>query len=604
MKILKVKKITILLAMLVVFIAPIATVNAWGVDPGGSCCDGGGADYGWGGGDNDPHDRGDNWPNGGGFSHTPVPSCSISATPNPVEYDGTVTLRWTTSNATGASINNGIGYVQVGVNKTMSIPNLKSETTYVMTVTGAGGTRSCQVKVKVNPRPSCTLTVNPDIVDRGGNVTLSWTTENADSASISGIGTVGLSGSYTVSNLQSTKTYTMTVNGNGITNTCSATVTVNEPPVEEPSCSISANPSHISYGGDTVLSWTTSNAVSASINYLGTVSTGSASRVINNLTSTRTYIMTVLNSEGVSRTCQTTVYVSSVEAPSCSVYISPSVVDYGDDATIVWSSANASSVYISGIGYVSSAGSRILEDITSSKTYTVTVKSDDGQSSTCSARVRVREENLSCDIWASPNPNTNGETTLHWNSDNASWAIINNGIGSVSVDGSKRITGLSNGTKVYTLTVGNSHSGGQTKTCSVTVRTNKTYVPTTYPSCSITASRTYIQKGEGTTLYWTSQNADTAVFADNGSVALSGSRVVYPTESGYYKLVVTDDEGHQSSCQTYVTVANPSTVVTVSSVPYTGPRDALWAGLMSLVFFGAVGTLYSRRRQVMELINL
>ena len=602
------KKTLIILTLIfsALIVIPASVTLAWDGGGFGDCC--GGDDYGgddFGGGDmfSDP---GDSWnPGKTTPTPTPAPTCSISATPNPVNYDGTVTLKWTTSNATGASIN-GIGYVQVGANKTMTVPHLKSNTTYTMTVTGAGGTKTCKVTVTVKPKPSCTITANPSTVDKGGNVTLSWTTKNASSASISGIGTVGLNGSYTVSNLQSSKTYTMTVSGNGTTATCKATVKVNEPQVPDPSCTISANPSVVSYGGGTTLTWSSSNAVSASIDGIGAVSLA-GSRYVSDIRSDKTFTMTVKNSAGVSKTCSVHVDVSAVQAPSCTLRVTPRRVEYGDDVTLVWSSSNAVSASLSdGIGTVSLAGSKVIYNVRERETYVLTVTGQDGTTATCRATVRVEEEDLSCSIWASPNPNSDGTTTLRWNSDGASWAIINNGIGSVSPDGQMTLTNLPNGTKVYTMTVGTGHGSGKTRTCSVTVRTNKTVTPPpapTYPSCTITASRTYIKRGEGSTLYWTSQNAVSAIFTNNGTVPTVGSKVVYPSQSGYYKLIVTDSAGHQASCQTYITVEEAGSTVTVSSVPYTGPEDGIYLGIISLVFFGAIGTMYTRRRQIMGLVK-
>ncbi len=393
-----------------------------------------------------------------------------------------------------------------------------------MTVKSGTKSSTCKVKVTVKPLPACSLSISPSAITQGENATLTWTSQNATVAEILGIGTVGLNGSYTVSNLQSTKTYKMTVkNSDGKTATCSAKVTVNKP---------------------------------------------------------------------------------QVPAPSCSIRVTPSTIDEGDDVTLVWSTSNAVSARISdGIGSVALAGSKTIYNLKATERYTMTVENSEGETATCSAIVKVNQKDLSCNIYASPNPSTDGTTTLNWSSSNAVWAMINNGIGTVSTDGSKTLTNLSNGTHVYTMTVGSSHSGGKTKTCSVTVNVNKTVAPSPAPSCSITASRTYIQKGEGTTLYWTSQNATSAIFADNGNVATSGSRVVYPTASGYYKLIVTNQDGQQSTCQTYITVENPMTVVTVSSVPYTGPNDAIYVGIMALVFSASVLGLYRRRNQVLELVR-
>ncbi len=604
----KIINIVVLLSLFVVlaFASSISPVYAWssggwGGDSG--CCDGGG----WGdGGYSDGPDGGDssgivfNWPS--------TPSCTLIGTPKPVSYGGTLTLKWTTNNAVSASIDNGIGAVQVG-SGSITIPNMKNYTVYHMTVTSStGSTSTCLFKATVDPEPepSCSISANPSSVNYGGNTTLVWTTNNASSASIDGIGVVSTgTGSYAISNLTQSRSFTMRVlNTSGVERIC--TVTVDVDVVPEPSCSIWTDLSSIYEGERTTIRWQTNNAVRAYISGIGDVTVGSGAYVTSQIYDDKTYVMTVENSAGQTKTCSAVITVNNhyTPTPSCSLRAIPSTIDEGDDVTLVWSSSNAVSAEISdGIGTVALAGSRTLYNVYDSEYYVMTVRNASGEIATCSTSVVVNERDLSCNIYASPNPSTDGTTTLHWSSSNADWAIINNGIGSVSTDGSRTLTDLSNGTHVYTLTVGTSHSGGRTKTCSVTVNVNKTVAPSSAPSCSITASRTYLQKGEGTTLYWTSQNATSAIFADNGNVATSGSRVVYPTVSGYYKLIVTNQDGQQSTCETYITVENPTTVVTVSSVPYTGPNDALYVGLMTFVFGASVFGLYRRRNQVLELIR-
>ncbi len=584
-------------------------LGGWGgsedTDFGWDCC--GGGDNGWDGGglsDGSGLDGGDGvhfvW-----TPPTPKPSCTINANPKSITEEESVKLYWNSYNATQSVLLANGQVIEIGGRDTLWVTP-SEDTTYKLLVSGAGGSSSCKVTVKVNPapepEPSCYISANPSTVDYGGSSTLIWSTQNAVTASIDGIGVVSTgSGSYALSNLTYNRTYTMTVtNSEGVSRTCSVNITVNER-APEPSCSLWADPASVSYGNSTTLRWTTNNATSASISDIGTVSTGSGSYSTPALYSSKTYTMTVTNSDGVSRTCSTSVYVQNNPAPTCTLYINPDRVNAGSSATVVWSSSNATSAYITEFGNVSLSGSRTISNITYNKTYTMTVTGFDGQTATCSDTVYVEQEELSCNIWASPNPSSDGNTTLQWTSNGATWAILNNGIGSVSTNGSRYVSGLENGTKVYTLTVGNSYN--QTRTCTVTVRVDKYNPPVTTPSCTITASRTYVPKGEGTTLYWSSQNATSAIFADDGSVPMQGSRTVYPTSSGYYKLIVTSSDGTQSSCQTYITVANPATVVTVSSVPYTGPNDAIYVGLMSLVFAGSLFGIYKRRRQVLELIN-
>lgn len=76
------------------------------------------------------------------------------------------------------------------------------------------------------PAPTATITAVPDTITAGQSVVLTWSTTNANSASIDGIGSVPTAGTQTVQPTQTT-TYTLTATGDGGNATASATVTVN-----------------------------------------------------------------------------------------------------------------------------------------------------------------------------------------------------------------------------------------------------------------------------------------------------------------------------------------------------------------------------------------
>lgn len=87
------------------------------------------------------------------------------------------------------------------------------------------------------PKPTATLTVSRAEIQRGDSTVLSWNTSNADAITIAGIGTVGASGSKTVSPSDST-TYDLVAKGAGGEADASARVTVDRPvavtkPVDE-----------------------------------------------------------------------------------------------------------------------------------------------------------------------------------------------------------------------------------------------------------------------------------------------------------------------------------------------------------------------------------
>jgi hypothetical protein len=89
------------------------------------------------------------------------------------------------------------------------------------------------------PAPTCSLGASPSSINSGQGATLSWSSQNATSGSISGVGTISpvASGSVSVSPTQTT-TYTGTFSGSGGSTTCQTTVTVTSSS-PAPSCTIS-----------------------------------------------------------------------------------------------------------------------------------------------------------------------------------------------------------------------------------------------------------------------------------------------------------------------------------------------------------------------------
>jgi peptidoglycan-associated lipoprotein len=81
--------------------------------------------------------------------------------------------------------------------------------------------------------PTASISVAPPAINPGQSATLSWSTANATSATIEGIGSVALNGSQSVSPSTST-TYTLVAKGPGGTVDESARITVNPPPPPPP----------------------------------------------------------------------------------------------------------------------------------------------------------------------------------------------------------------------------------------------------------------------------------------------------------------------------------------------------------------------------------
>lgn len=285
------------------------------------------------------------------FCAAPPPTCTLTATPNPINRGASATLTWSSTNATSFSINN-IGAVATA-GSTSVTPT--ATTNYGATVSGLGGTVSCPLTVTVN-QPTATMTVNGGTsatVNVGQQTTWNWSstygssyvtyvTLNQADACGTPVGpfawTQGAtaSGSYS-STWQSctagrTYTYNYRVTNSAGYQIYASPVTVTVNPL--PACTISLNPTSILRGSNSALNWSTSNAVSGSISpTLGNVGTASQQFSVSP-TNTTTYTGSVTSSSGSTAQCTATLTVTCAPLYSCS----------GQTITYLNSSCNTSNV--------------------------------------------------------------------------------------------------------------------------------------------------------------------------------------------------------------------------------------------------------------------
>jgi hypothetical protein len=135
------------------------------------------------------------------------------------------------SNASAASINNGIGNVLPlsvnGIGSTSVSP--LTDTTYTLAVTSAAGSGTATVTVPV--RPIGSFSASPALITAGSPVTLTWRVRPDATASIVGIGSVAAftapdgSGSLTV-NPSISSTFTLTASAAGRNDSATTTVLV------------------------------------------------------------------------------------------------------------------------------------------------------------------------------------------------------------------------------------------------------------------------------------------------------------------------------------------------------------------------------------------
>jgi hypothetical protein len=160
------------------------------------------------------------------------------------------------------------------------------------------------------PPATCSLSVQPSSIVRGGKATIAFASSNASGGFISGVGVVKTSGSEEVAPLETT-TFVGTFAGTGGNATCASTLMVKPPPIQPPVIvSFKASPEHIVAGQQSNLSWTVTGSTSTSIdNGLGLIA-GSTASV--SPSSSTVFTMTAINNGGsTSATAQVIVDKSS-----------------------------------------------------------------------------------------------------------------------------------------------------------------------------------------------------------------------------------------------------------------------------------------------------
>lgn len=291
----------------------------------------------------------------------PTPICnSFTSNPTSIVRGNSATLTWATTNATGVSINQGIGGVAVDGTHVVSPTNT---TTYTLTATKDARTVTCPVIVTVTDVPTpltpiCnSFTANATTINRGQSSILTWNTTNVNTVNINNaIGSVNVDGSVTVSPLQ-TITYTLTgVGANNQQVSCPVTITVNQPDAAitcAANVNFSASPTSIRRGDSSTLTWSTNGLTNVRFDNLS--STGLSGSVTVNPSDSITY--TLIGTKGSETiNCPVTINVSSSNggggggggssAVKCSLKISDNKISRGDRVTLKWDTTRATEITI------------------------------------------------------------------------------------------------------------------------------------------------------------------------------------------------------------------------------------------------------------------
>ncbi len=127
---------------------------------------------------------------------------------------------------------------------------------------GGGGGGSATTQSDATPSPSLTFTASPSSVSEGESTTLSWQSTNTDSCRASGAwsGDRAVSGSETISNLQSTQTFSLSCSGEG--GGVLRDVVVNVVGDGEVTVNLSADRYDVRSGEQVTLTWNSASATS------------------------------------------------------------------------------------------------------------------------------------------------------------------------------------------------------------------------------------------------------------------------------------------------------------------------------------------------------
>ncbi len=160
-----------------------------------------------------------------------------------------------------------------------------------------------------------------------------------------------------------------------------------------------------------------------------------------------------------------------------------------------------------------------------------------------------------CATGVDPQTIQTGEGTALWGwSDSAVTANINHGIGSMNIPTDFKWI-YPEETTTYTMTA--TGQDGMTTTCDATIVVEG-QVEANPPVCEMGADPQIIRPGQGTALWWWSDNVSTAsIDNDIGSVTVPAHyKWFYPTQTATYTMSAVSENGASSTCKTTIEVTD------------------------------------------------
>lgn len=329
------------------------------------------------------------------------------------------------------------------------------------------------------------------------------------------------------------------------------------PPPQEPTVTLTANPTSITAGESTTLTWTSSNATSctAFLGWSGGKPTSGSAPVSPTQTTTYQLDCTGPGGVGSDDATVTVTVVEEPDEPTVDITAAPMTITAGSSTTLTWNSDNTASCTASN-GWSGAKAVDGFEVVSPSVTTTYAIScTGAGGTANDSVTVTVNQAAPEPTLEFSANPTaitTEGTSTLTWASTNATSCT-----GSGGWSGAKALSGNQivspNATTTYTLTC---TGVGGSAVKNVTVNIIPIVEEPDAPTVNLVAAPTSVTPGEGTattTLTWTTTDATSCTASGGeftGSKAVNSSQVVTPSATTTYTLNCSGPGGDASDSAT------------------------------------------------------
>lgn len=332
--------------------------------------------------------------------------------------------------------------------------------------------------------------------------------------------------------------------------------------------SFSATDYHINLGESTNLGWSVTSGTETPTVQLGTASVGSYDTSSVSPVEDTTYTLSAWNSGGMD--VEQLVITVTDTFPVITNFSNNGPISAGTSAILYWTIESGTSAYIdNGIGWIEpyvSAGNTYTSALPDDATFTITAYDDDLDFTTSSTTIIV--ENLpTVNLSVTGTPVCSGTNYgLVWETTEATSVVIDNGIGSVSLNGSMEVS--STGPVNYNISATNSlGTVTDSATAIVYYRAPIPYIGNDIElisidggpvSATLDGSNSYDPDGLNISYQW----------FDGATLLSTESSFIYPYNVGTttVTLVVTDDCAQSASDTVDVTVSTRVPPVSIASV--------------------------------------